>query len=210
MDYVNGMTQTLEEKTKQEISKLSRYELILNFARHLPLLYIPASVIAKPILVYSQNPVDYYIEQGPVGIAIASTGLALAAAGTLLKTINDENEMQSICANIREENNQQMVETGIYNHTRHPCYFAQTLIATGFFMISPAIDTGMAFASYLGLTQKCAKTEERKNLAQFGDMYSQYMDKVQRWPKLLKIPKLFSSVIDYFSETKKSDISADA
>jgi protein-S-isoprenylcysteine O-methyltransferase Ste14 len=202
------MVPTLEERTEQEIPKLSRSENLLNFARHLPLLYIPASAIAKPILLYGQNPVDYYVEQGPAGLAMAATGFALAAAGAFMKQTNDESELQTICANVHEdENNQEMVETGMYEHTRHPCYFAQTLMAAGFSMISPAIDTGIALASYLGLTQYCAKAEEKKNLAQFGERYKNYMSKVPRWPKISKIGKLFSSGLSALSGTNEKDVS---
>ena len=203
------MVPTLEERTEQETPKLSRSEKILNFARHLPLLYIPVSAIAKPILFYGQNPIDYYARQDSAGLAaMAATGFALAIAGAFIKQTNDESELQTICANVhKKENNQERVETGMYEHTRHPCYFAQTLIAAGFSMISPAIDTGIALATYLGLTQHCAKTEERKNLAQFGEGYEKYMSKVPRWPKLSKIGKLFSSGIDYLNGTNEKNAS---
>lgn len=172
------MTPTLEERTEQEVPKLSRRENILNFARHLPLAYIPASAIAKP-LIYGQNPVEYWT-QDTAGMVMTIAGLALAGTGAFLKSMNDESEMQTICANIHNEDNQEMVETGMYNHTRHPCYSAQTLIATGFTLLSPAIDTAIALVAYLGLTQKCARAEEEKNLAQFGERYREYMSKVPR------------------------------
>ena len=78
----------LEEKTEQEISKLSRKENFLNIARHLPLLYLPISAIMKPMLIYNQNPIDYYAES-PEKIAMAVTGLTLAVTGTFLKGLND-------------------------------------------------------------------------------------------------------------------------
>ena len=190
------MTETLEEITEQEIPKLSRRETILNFARHLPLFYIPASVIAKPI-IKGQNPVDYWT-QDPAEMVMAVAGLTIAGIGAFLKQTNDESEMKTICANLQSDN-PSMVETGAYRHTRHPCYSAQTLIATGFAVLSPAIDTGIALATYLGLTQNCAKAEERKNLAQFGDRYKEYMGKVPRWPVISKIPEWLASTTKYFS-----------
>jgi protein-S-isoprenylcysteine O-methyltransferase Ste14 len=197
------MEHTLEERAEKEIPRLSRGENLLNLARHLPLMYIPASAIAKPILLYNQNPVEYWT-QDPVSATMMGAGLVVAGIGGFLKSTNDEGEMQTICANIRNEDNQEMVETGMYKHTRHPCYVGQTLMAVGFSLLSPAVDTAVALASYLGLTQKCAKAEERKNIAQFGEKYERYMDKVPRWPKLSKIPKLLESAGEFFSGNDKN------
>ncbi len=191
LKLMKTMVNSLEEKTKEDIPKLSNYEGVLNLARHLPALYIPVSAVLKPILLYNQNPCDYVVDKGPGGIAMALAGLAIAAGGTFLKMENDVNELETICENTQRKDKEVMVETGMYEDTRHPCYFTQTLMATGFALMSPALDTAGALAIYLGLTQKCAKTEEKVCLAKFGKKYRKYMDKVPRWPKLSSLKTLF-------------------
>ena len=184
------MTQTLEARTRQELPDLVRRENNLNFVRHLPAFYIAGSTMLKPFLLYNQNPFEY-MGRDSTSMTMLLTGLALGVAGTILKSENDGEDMKTICANIKNSENPSMVETGMYSQTRHPCYFAQTIMSAGFLVMSPALDTALAFAAYLGLTKKTAEAEERKNLAQFGDKYKRYMKKVPRWPKLSGISKMF-------------------
>ncbi|RMF55060.1 isoprenylcysteine carboxylmethyltransferase family protein [Candidatus Woesearchaeota archaeon] len=181
--------ETLEEKTERNLQKLGRLETILNFARHIPLNYLRFSFLAKPLLS-NQNLVEYWTRH-PLYSAAAFLGLTIAGIGVYVKSLNDSSEeMQRICENPqKEENNREMVESGMYEHMRHPCYFGQTIIALGFSLLSPGIDTAVAFAAYLGLTQKCAEVEERKNLALFSDKYKSYISRVPRWPSLSRILK---------------------
>ncbi len=82
----------LESKIREDISSLEKKEFKLNLARHLPLVYIPASIILKSIVFHGKNPIDYVVEQGPDNIALAIGGFAVAGVGAFMKSMNDENE----------------------------------------------------------------------------------------------------------------------
>ena len=188
------MKTDLESKIRGDISSLEKKEFKLNLARHLPLIYIPASIILKSIAIHGKNPIDYVVEQGPDNIALAIGGLAVTGVGAFMKSMVDENEMRTICDNIKERENPKLVKSGAYNFCRHPCYLAQTLIGIGFTMMGPAIDTALALASYMGVTELTARAEERKNELQFGEEYKRYTKTVPRWLPTNLVSKTYNSI----------------
>lgn len=164
----------------QELTELTKKEFQWNLARHVPLFYLPISAIAKPVLLYDQNPIDHYL-QDPVSTVFAATGLALQCLGAIVKGENDGNEMQTIIEN-DSSSQQEMVSTGQYEKMRHPTYFAQSMIAAGAYIMNIDIASTAAISLYGILTEKTALVEEEKNLVQFGQKYQDYMNKVPRWP----------------------------
>lgn len=65
--------------------------------------------------------------------------------------------------------------TGPYAHVRHPQYAAFVLIMVGFLLMWPTLITLAMFPVLVFMYVRLARREEQDALAEFGDMYRQYM-----------------------------------
>ncbi|MBB5320270.1 methyltransferase family protein [Marinobacter oulmenensis] len=84
-------------------------------------------------------------------------------------------EGETVPENFGFENTGRLVTTGIYQYIRHPMYASLLLLAWGIFLKQPnwsglLVVAGVTLALYL-----TARTEERENLAFFGEAYRQYI-----------------------------------
>jgi len=68
--------------------------------------------------------------------------------------------------------------TGPYDYVRHPQYVGFILIMFGFLLQWPTVLTLAMFPVLVDVYVKLARTEERDALAEFGDTYRSYMQKV--------------------------------
>ena len=77
--------------------------------------------------------------------------------------------------------------TGPYSHVRHPQYVAFIIIMVGFLFQWPTVVTLAMFPILVYMYIRLARREERDALAEFGDVYSSYMQRVPafmpRWPE---------------------------
>jgi protein-S-isoprenylcysteine O-methyltransferase Ste14 len=79
-----------------------------------------------------------------------------------------------------------LVRQGAYKYIRHPLYSSLFIGCWGVFFKRPSITGGLLAAFGTVAVIATAKTEERRNLKKFGDVYSEY----RRSTKML-IPYLF-------------------
>jgi len=71
-----------------------------------------------------------------------------------------------------------LATTGPYDYVRHPQYVGFILIMFGFLLQWPTVLTLAMFPVLVVMYVKLARTEERDALAEFGDTYRSYMQKV--------------------------------
>ena len=68
-----------------------------------------------------------------------------------------------------------LATTGAYSHLRHPQYAAFIIIMSGFLLQWPTLPTLIMFPVLVYFYVRLATREEAAALAQFGDVYQQYM-----------------------------------
>ena len=71
-----------------------------------------------------------------------------------------------------------LATSGIYSHIRHPQYDGFIAVMFGFLLQWPTILTLAMFPVLVYMYVRLARTEEREALAEFGDEYARYMQKV--------------------------------
>ncbi len=68
-----------------------------------------------------------------------------------------------------------LATTGAYRYVRHPQYLAFIIIMLGFLLQWPTLPTLIMFPILVYFYMRLAKQEEDAALAQFGDVYQEYM-----------------------------------
>jgi protein-S-isoprenylcysteine O-methyltransferase Ste14 len=80
-----------------------------------------------------------------------------------------------------------LASSGWYARCRHPQYLAFIMIMFGFLLQWPTIPTLVMFPILVVIYVRLAKREEQMALKEFGDEYSQYMERTPAWvPKFKK------------------------
>lgn len=75
--------------------------------------------------------------------------------------------------------------TGPYAYVRHPQYVGFVLVMFGFLLQWPTLLTFAMFPALVWMYVRLARQEEREVLAEFGETYREYMQRVPAfWPKL--------------------------
>lgn len=111
---------------------------------------------------------------------LVSSLLMIAALGMVVASVwefrlkGGRREGEAVPENFGFENTGHLVTTGIYHYVRHPMYASLLLLAWGVYLkqVNGAgllVVLGVTLALYL-----TARTEERENLAFFGEAYGQY------------------------------------
>lgn len=72
------------------------------------------------------------------------------------------------------ENTTNLVTIGAYRYIRHPLYTSLLLFAWGVFFKQPTLLNGILALGVSAFLTATAKTEEKENLARFGEAYSRY------------------------------------
>ena len=85
-----------------------------------------------------------------------------------------------------------LATTGIYAYVRHPQYDGFVLVMFGFLLQWPTILTLAMFPVLVFMYLRLARNEERESVAEFGDVYLQYMKTV---------PAFFPHLSRLFGET---------
>ena len=85
-----------------------------------------------------------------------------------------------------------LATTGIYAYVRHPQYDGFVLVMFGFLLQWPTILTLAMFPVLVFMYVRLARNEERESVAEFGDVYLQYMKTV---------PAFFPHLSRLFGET---------
>lgn len=82
-----------------------------------------------------------------------------------------------------------LATTGAYAYVRHPQYDGFVLVMFGFLLQWPTLLTLAMFPVLVFMYVRLARTEERDALAEFGDQYRRYIDRVPAFiPRLSSIP----------------------
>jgi protein-S-isoprenylcysteine O-methyltransferase Ste14 len=71
-----------------------------------------------------------------------------------------------------------LATTGIYSYVRHPQYIGFVLVMFGFLLQWPTLLTLAMFPVLVFMYVRLARTEEREAMAEFGDQYRAYMQRV--------------------------------
>ncbi len=81
-----------------------------------------------------------------------------------------------------------LATAGAYAYVRHPQYVGFVLVMFGFLLQWPTLLTLAMFPVLVFMYLRLARTEEREALAEFGDQYRRYMDRVPAFvPRLSNI-----------------------
>ena len=75
----------------------------------------------------------------------------------------------------------ELATSGVYSYVRHPQYDGFILVMFGFLLQWPTILTLAMFPVLVFMYMRLARTEEREAIAEFGDIYRQYMAVVPRF-----------------------------
>lgn len=113
----------------------------------------------------------------PLGIASGACMLcSLAAVLTGLKQLHAAGTAERTDApeNFAFENTQVLVTGGIYRFVRHPMYSSLLLLGAGLFLQKPSAIAALLGLMAWGFVWLTARTEEKENLAFFGEPYQQY------------------------------------
>lgn len=86
------------------------------------------------------------------------------------------------------QRNQHLAQTGAYARVRHPQYIGFVLIMFGFLLQWPTLVTLVMFPILVFMYARLARREEAEMVAQFGDAYRRYKDRVPAF-----FPRLGSS-----------------
>jgi protein-S-isoprenylcysteine O-methyltransferase Ste14 len=87
---------------------------------------------------------------------------------------------------LKWEKTSRLITGGVYRYVRHPMYGSLLLLRWGIFFKSPSLRDAALAALCTALLISTARSEERENIAYFGNAYVLYM---QRTPRF--IPFLF-------------------
>ena len=71
-----------------------------------------------------------------------------------------------------------LATTGVYEYVRHPQYIGFIVIMLGFLLQWPTLLTLLMFPVLVVMYVRLARMEEREAIAEFGDAYRAYMDRV--------------------------------
>ncbi len=120
----------------------------------------------------------------PYGIVIGII-LIISAVWTIYKGIKDLKLTYSASG---YENEDELVTTGIYGHTRNPMYFGATILILGWFLVLPFTFILISSVLFLFLFYFTAKSEENQLSQKFGKKYLSYKRKV---PLFIPYPKSY-------------------
>ena len=85
----------------------------------------------------------------------------------------------------RAQQDGRLATTGPYARVRHPQYVGFVVIMFGFLLQWPTLLTLAMFPALVWMYVRLARQEEREVLAEFGDTYREYIQRVPAfWPKL--------------------------
>jgi protein-S-isoprenylcysteine O-methyltransferase Ste14 len=114
--------------------------------------------------------------------ALLITSLVLVILGLrLLRQIGEPDRGRKEASLLALEKTSKLVTVGLYRYIRHPLYSSLLFLAWGIFFKSPSwLEAALALACTFFLTAT-ARTEERENIAYFGDEYVNYMKRTSRF-----------------------------
>jgi protein-S-isoprenylcysteine O-methyltransferase Ste14 len=75
----------------------------------------------------------------------------------------------------------ELVTAGPYRWIRHPLYASLLYFNLGVFFKAVSLPAGILALLAVGFLELTARTEERENLARFGDVYADYMTRTKRF-----------------------------
>jgi protein-S-isoprenylcysteine O-methyltransferase Ste14 len=113
--------------------------------------------------------------------------LALVILGLrLLRQIGEQDAGRKDASLLALEKTSKLVMVGLYRYIRHPLYSSLLFLGWGMFFKSPSwLDAALVVLCTFFLTAT-ARTEERENIAYFGDEYMEYMKRTKMF-----IPAVF-------------------
>lgn len=141
--------------------------------------------VAIAVQIYLASPV-WFVEQTSVrqlfswSVLSVSVLLVISALVTI-KTRGGRAQREQQAHNLAFENTAHLITQGVFRYIRHPMYTSLMLLSIGVMLKQPdVLQLCLVLVSlvFLALT---AQTEERENIAFFGEAYEQYAQKTARY-----------------------------
>ena len=111
-------------------------------------------------------------------VFIGAGFILLSAAWTVLYRAHQDRQLNDWNVPASTPRGHGLATTGPYARVRHPQYVAFVLIMFGFLLQWPTLLTLVRFPILVTMYVRLARHEEREALAEFGDLYTQYMQAV--------------------------------
>lgn len=104
----------------------------------------------------------------------------------LLRKVGGNKNRSNVNANFNFENTENLVSDGIYKYVRHPMYSSLLFLCLGTFLKDINYYTTLITVTIIVLLILTARTEEKENIAFFGESYRVYITRTKMF-----IPFLF-------------------
>ncbi len=152
-------------------------------------LYLLLFIPSPPLFGYNSFGDNYWLWPVVTGLIVTVTGQLIRGATIGLAYIIRGGKNNRIAAD-------DLVTTGIFNHCRNPLYVGNILMLTGVGILSNSlIYIAVVIPVFLLIYQSIVLAEENFLKNQFGDSFTAYCKKTNRWvPSLKGLGKTFSSM----------------
>lgn len=159
-----------------------KYRNLLFIVLYL-LLFIPSPSLFKPSFLGYQ----YYMWPLMIGLIVTISGQLIRGATIGLAYIIRGGRSGKVYA-------EELVTTGIFNHSRNPLYFGNVLMLLGVGILSNSLlYICIVMPLFLLIYQAIILAEEHFLRNKFGSQFDQYCSRVNRWiPSLKGLSKTFS------------------
>ncbi|HVA40296.1 MAG TPA: isoprenylcysteine carboxylmethyltransferase family protein [Candidatus Binataceae bacterium] len=142
-----------------------------------------ALMIGSPLAVFVAGAAAYlpwFTIPGATAPAVA--GMALMAAGAVLRRYCFYALGESFTGVVTVRKDQEVVQTGLYRFIRHPSYTAAFLMFTGVGLAMQSwLSLGLLFFAHCYLYGRRVAAEERALVATLGSSYTDYMRRTKRF-----------------------------
>jgi len=135
-----------------------------------------ALLVAQPVLL----PRIGFRTEASWGLAVQSCGLVLLVGALLLHWWARSHLQQFYVEDVVFQAGQYLVDTGPYRYVRHPLFTSFFMIATGLFLVNPALTT-LLMAVYAFIDFPQAARKEEKLLAEKLPDYVDYVKRTGRF-----------------------------
>lgn len=146
--------------------------------------FATAAAVLIPNIVYWQR--ELFAPHQLASWGLLFSALALLVSGLYLLKTRGGHRPQQVAEHFHFEDTGELIQTGVFQFIRHPMYSALILFTWGVWLKHATwLGLGLCLATTV-LLWLTAKTEERENIAFFGEAYQRYRESTKRF-----IPYLF-------------------
>lgn len=121
------------------------------------------------------------------GVVLKLLAILLLVSGLIIMLICIRKYFLQLSGLVREEQNKRVLETGgIHQYVRHPLYLGTFIFISGLFILFPFLTNLIAVVIIIAYTIIGILFEEKKLIAEFGEDYRRYQQKVPMLIPFLK------------------------